>query len=551
MKLRLMVICSLFFLFAFSQKKQNETNNTQLQKPKLVVGIVLDQMRWDYLHRFNNLFKSDGGFKRLMNYGFNCNNTMLPYTPTVTACGHTCIYTGSVPSIHGITGNDWYDYDLDNKNYCTKDNSVEGVGENAIKAGKMSPSNMLVTSICDELKLATNFKSKVIGIAAKDRGAILPAGHAADAAYWYNKETGKFISSTHYIKSLPDWVNNFNNRKIVDSCYKLGWQTSLPKEAYLQFCDNDENSYENKAFGKEQTAFPYKLEQYINKDYNKILTTPFGNTLTAEMAKAAVVNEQLGKNIVTDFLTVSFSSTDYIGHSYGPNSWELLDCYVRIDEELGNFFDFLDNYLGKNSYTVFLTADHAVAHIPGFLAKYKLPNGVFESSKMETELNSNLKDKFGLDSLVKEVENYQISLDLKRIANNSIDLNKVVETSISILKKNNAVVNAFAVKDLMQQPMNNTVKQMLANGYYEKRCGQIQFVLKPGYIDGWGATGTTHGLWNPYDAHIPLLWYGWGIKKGSTHRETYMTDIAATLAALLKIQMPSGCIGKVIEEVIK
>lgn len=550
MKLKLTAFASIFFLCAFSQKNKLQERVKQ-QSPKLVVGIVLDQMRWDYLQRFNSLFKNNGGFKRMMNNGFSCDNTMLPYTPTVTACGHTCIYTGSVPNIHGITGNDWYDYDLNKKNYCTQDNLVEGVGENSDKAGKMSPRNMLVTSICDELKLATNFKSKVIGIAAKDRGAILPAGHAANAAYWYNKETGKFISSTHYMKSLPNWVNDFNNRKIVDSFYKLGWQTSLQKETSLQYCDGDENSYENKAFGKEQIAFPYKLEQYIGKDYNKILTTPFGNTLTAEMAKTAVISEQLGKNTVTDFLTVSFSSTDYIGHSYGPNSWELLDCYVRIDEELGKFFAFLDNYLGEDSYTVFLTADHAVAHVPGFLAKHKLPNGIFESSKMEAELNLCLKEKFGLDSLVKEVENYQVSLDLKKISENSIDLNEVTEKCIFTLKKNSAVVNAFAIKDLMQQPMNNTVKQMLANGYFEKRCGQIQFILKPGFIDGWGSMGTTHGLWNPYDAHIPLLWYGWGVKKGNTHRETYMTDIAATVAAMLKIQMPSGCIGKVIEEVIK
>ncbi|MCX6209416.1 MAG: alkaline phosphatase family protein [Bacteroidetes bacterium] len=548
MKLFITSLFVLSSLISFAQKNKKE--NAPLQKPKLVVGIVLDQMRWDYLQRFNSLFKSNGGFKRMINNGFSCDNTMLPYTPSVTACGHTCIYTGSVPNIHGITGNDWYD-NAQNKNvYCTEDTTVNGVGDVSGKAGKQSPKNMLVTSICDELRLATNFKSKVIGIAAKDRGAILPAGHSANAAYWYNKETGSFISSTHYMSALPTWINDINNRKLVDSFYKLGWQTSLPKETYLQYCTSDEKPYENKAFGKEQVTFPYTLNQFINKDYNKILTTPYGNSLTIEMAKAALLNEQLGKNTATDFLAISFSSTDYIGHSYGPNSWELLDCYVRLDEELGKFFELLDAQLGANNYTVFLTADHAVAHIPAFLQEHKLPNGLFDEKNVLKELNIKLKESFSVDSLAIEMENYQVSFNLKKMVANNVDATKVYAVAIEYLKTNNAVANAFCLKDLMLQPMNNTVKQMLANGYYEQRCGQIQFILRPGYIDGWN-TGTTHGLWNPYDAHIPLLWYGWGVKKGNTHRETYMTDIAATVAALLKIQMPSGCVGKVIEEVIK
>ncbi len=545
------IITLLFVVFSFiSFSQKNRKENDVLQKPKLVVGIVLDQMRWDYLERFAPLFETNGGFKRLMNNGFSCNNTMLPYTPTVTACGHTCIYTGSVPNIHGITGNEWVDNLQQKKVYCTEDSSVEGVGKQSSKPGKMSPKNMLVTGICDELRLATNFKSKVIGIAAKDRGAILPAGHSANAAYWYNKETGNFISSTHYMSALPTWVNDLNDRKLVDSFYKLGWQTLLPKETYLQYCTTDEKPYENKAFGKDQVAFPYKLDQYINKDYNKILTTPYGNTLTAEFAKAAVINEQLGKNTVTDFLTISFSSTDYIGHSYGPNSWELLDCYVRIDKTLKEFFELLDKQLGANNYTVFLTADHAVAHVPGFLQEHKLPNGLFDEKTALKEINIKLKENFSVDSLAIDIENYQVSFNLKKITANSLDAAKIYVVAIDYLKTNNAVASAFCLKDLMIQPMNNTVKQMIANGYNEQRSGQVQFILKPGYIDGWN-TGTTHGLWNPYDAHIPLLWYGWGIKKGSTHRETYMTDIAATVAALLKIQMPSGCVGKVIEEVIK
>lgn len=522
-----------------------------LTKPKLVVGIVIDQMRWDYLYRFQPLFKSNGGFKRMMNNGYNCDNTMVPYAPTVTACGHTCVYTGSVPNIHGIVGNYWWDKSLNKVAYCTEDKTIEGVGNTKGDAGKMSPKNMLVTTIGDELRLATNFKSKLIGVSIKDRGAILPAGHSANAAYWYDKGTGNFISSNYYMKKLPSWLNEFNDRKLVDSFYRLSWNIQLPKETYLKYCTDDVKPYEYKAFGDSAAGFPYiNLSKFIDKDYNKIISTPYGNTLTAEVTKAILVNEKMGKGDETDFLAISFSSPDYIGHSFGPNSWELLDCYIKLDDELGILFDFLDRHIGAGNYISFLTADHAVAHIPEFMKEHKLPGGTFDDSAEKKEMNKRLKEQFAIDTAILSFENYQITLNKKSMQALGIDYQKLVNWIINYLKQNEAILNAFELSELMETPMNSTIKERLANGYFENRSGDIQVVLKSGYIDGM-KTGTTHGLWNPYDAHIPLLWYGWGIKKGSTHRETYMTDIAATLAALLKIQMPSGCVGKVIEDVMK
>ena len=523
---------------------------TTSAKPKLVVGIVIDQMRWDYLQRFQPLFKPNGGFNRMMNNGFNCNNTMLPYTPTVTACGHTCIYTGSVPNIHGIVGNNWWDKNLNKEAYCTEDKTIVGVGNTKENAGKMSPKNMLVTTIGDELRLATNFKSKVIGIAIKDRGAILPAGHSANAAYWYDKKTGSFISSSYYMKNLPAYINTFNERKLVDSFYRLGWNISLPKETYLQYCTDDAKVYEYKAFGKNATGFPYNnLTQYIDSDYNKIISTPYGNTLTVDMAKAILQNENMGKNDATDFLAISFSSPDYIGHSFGPNSWELLDCYIKLDEELGRLFNLLDSQVGAGNYVSFLTADHAVAHIPAFMQEHHLPAGLFDDEAIAKEMNKELKNIFGINKTIVATHNYQITLNHPAIDSAKADKENITQWIIQYLKKNDAIANVFELQELMETPMNKTLKEMLANGYYEGRSGDIQFILKPGYIDGM-KTGTTHGLWNPYDAHIPLLWYGWGIKKGSSFKEVYMTDIAATLAALLKIQMPNGCVGKVIESIV-
>jgi len=537
-------------LLSITLLAQKPSTPANTAKPKLVVGIVLDQMRWDYLYRFQPLFKNDGGFKRMMNEGFSCDNTMIPYTPTVTAVGHSTVYTGSVPNIHGITGNAWWDKTLNRSVYCSEDKSVKGVGGKDEVVGQMSPKNLLTTTICDELRLATNFKSKVIGIALKDRGAILPAGHSATGAYWYDGKSGNFITSTYYRNELPTWVNQFNQRKLVDSLYKFGWKLSLGADQYKDFATADLQPYESKPFGADKTGFPYDFTGFIGKDFTKIPTTPWGNTLTAELAKAAVLAEGLGKRNVTDFLAVSFSSPDYIGHSFGPNSMELVDSYIKLDKELGNLLAFLDKQIGKNQYTVFLTADHAVAHVPGFMKSNKLPAGTFDDEAAKKEMNSYLKTNFGIDTAVLSLYNYQVTLNQKNIVKASADKDAVVQWIIKYLKQQDAIHTAFELDELMEVPINKTLRERIANGYFENRCGDIQFILKPGYIDG-GATGTTHGLWNPYDSHIPLLWYGWGIKKGNSHQEVYMTDIAPTVAALLKIQMPNGSVGKVIEAVMK
>lgn len=545
-----LVACLALSVSVQAQKTTKTAAEEGLQRPKLVIGIMVDQMRWDYLYRFQPIFKANGGFKRMMGEGYSCENTLIPYTPTVTACGHTAVYTGSVPAIHGITGNTWWDNQLMRNVYCSEDKTVNGVGGKSESEGQMSPKNMLTTSICDELRMATNFKSKVIGVALKDRGSILPAGHSANAAYWYESKSGNFISSSYYMNQLPEWVNNFNNRKLVDSMYSIGWNTSLPKEIYPQYATTDVKEYESKPFGKDATGFPYDLSKYVGKDFSKISTTPYGNTLTAEMAKAAVLAEKLGKGEATDFLAVSFSSPDYIGHSFGPNSWETVDGYARLDEELGKLFAFLDATVGKNQYTAFLTADHAVAHIPGFMKENKLPGGVVDDMGMMRTMNTQLKEKFGIDNVIVSMNNYQVYLNHPKIDSAKLDDAPIKKWIIQYVKKNEAVANAFPTDEIMTTPINKTLREMLANGFYPRRSGDIQIILKSGYIEG-SATGTTHGLWYAYDAHIPLLFYGWGIKKGKTHRETYMTDIAATIAALLKIQMPSGSVGKVIEEVIK
>ena len=520
-----------------------------LQRPKLVVGIVVDQMRWDYLYRYYDRYADNGGFKRLINQGFSCENTFIPYTPTITACGHASIYTGSVPAINGITGNFWWDYRLNKSVYCTEDSLVNTVGSSTT-AGKESPRKLLTTTIGDELRLATNFQSKVVGVALKDRASILPAGHSANSAYWFDPKEGQFITSDYYMKSLPEWVTKFNAKQMINEYYKNGWSTMYPLNTYTQSTP-DENAYEGKPFGAGAKGFPYSFNSNIDKNYYAVLSTPFGTTLTAEFAKQAIINEQLGADAITDLLTVSFSSPDYIGHAFGPNSIEQEDDYLRLDKELGDLLDFLDTKIGKDQYTVFLSADHGVVNVPAFSVDHNIPAGSIDIAPLLNKLQAGLKEKFGKDNLVVDIDNYQVYLNLLLIESSSLNITDIKNWVINYLEKQPGIERVLDMDDFYKVPLNTKMREMLSNGYNPARSGQIQMILQPQWIEGLGKVGTTHGLWNPYDSHIPLLWYGWGIKAGKTNRESYMTDIAPTLAALLHIQMPSGTVGKVIPEIFK
>jgi predicted AlkP superfamily pyrophosphatase or phosphodiesterase len=519
-----------------------------LQRPRLVVGIVIDQMRWDYLYRYYDRY-SENGFKKLLKEGFSCENAMIPYAPTVTACGHSSIYTGSVPAITGITGNFWWDNQLNKNVYCTEDSSAKTIGSNTT-AGMQSPKNLLTTTIGDELRLATNFKSKVTGIALKDRASILPAGHSPSSAYWFDAAAGVWITSSYYTKQLPEWVKNFQSKKMIDTYYNEGWKTMYPLNTYTQSTP-DENEYEAKPFGSAARGFPYNFSSSAGKNYNTVLATPFGNTLTAAFAKQVIINEELGKDSVTDLLAISFSSPDYVGHAFGPNSVEEEDLYLRLDKELGDLLMFLDDKVGNDQYTLFLSADHGVAHVPAFANDHNIPAGGVDFTVLFNKLNAGLKEKFGQNDIIADLENYQLSLNLPLIASASLNITDIKKWIINYLSNEPGIQRVIDMDNLNIVPLNSNIKSMLANGYYPGRCGEIQLILQPQWIEGFPNGGTTHGVWNPYDAHIPLLWYGWGIKHGVTNREVYMTDIASTLAALLHIQMPSGCVGNVITEVFK
>lgn len=533
--------------FAFSQVKKNN------ERPKLVVGLVVDQMRWDYLYKYYDRY-GEKGFKRLLNEGFSAENTLIPYVPTYTGIGHSTVYTGSVPAIHGIAGNDFYMRETQTRMYCSQDDAVEGVGLDAKnKQGKMSPKNLLTTTMTDELKLATNFQSKVIGISLKDRGAILPAGHFADAAYWM--VDGNWISSTFYMKELPNYVTKFNQEKHIDRYLNQGWKPLYPLTTYNDFV-KDDNPYEASYIDGEKVTFPIDLKSIAKRakeGKDVIKSTPFGNTLTLEFAKEVMKNEKLGQNSanVPDFLAISLSSTDYVGHQFAINSAKIEDTYLRLDQDLGQFLDHLDQTVGKGNYTLFLTADHGAAHNPQFILDQKGEAGLFQRKEVLSEINQSLTKKFGVEKLIYAVFNNQVFLDHQKIEKHGLDEAAIKNEVVRLYKKQPAILFAEDMEKLNQSSMPERLRTMAINGYHHKRSGDIQLIYEPQWYDFYKDTkGTTHGAWNPYDSHIPLVFMGWGIQKGSTHAQVYMTDIAPTISALLHIQEPNGNIGKPIVELL-
>lgn len=525
-----------------------KSKQTQLERPKLVVGLVVDQMRWDYLYRYYDKYQDDG-FKRLLNQGYSLNNVHINYLPTYTAIGHASIYTGSVPAIHGIAGNNWFDKTTGKGVYCTEDSTVEAVGSLDKEVGNQSPRNLWSTTITDELMLATNFKSKVIGVSLKDRASILPAGHNPTGAYWFDDSTGNFVTSTYYMESLPKWVNDFNAQKLPEELVKNGWNTLLPINQYTE-SSPDNSPWEGLLGSAKTPTFPYNnlAADYQTKKDN-IRSTPFGNTLTLKIAEAAIKGEQLGADAITDFLAVNLASTDYAGHKFGPNSIEVEDIYLRLDRDLAAFFNNLDKNIGKGNYTVFLSADHGGAHSEGFMEEHKMPTGFYgENSKRE--FNKLLKDQFNTDKLVTEVNNNQVYLDDQLMADNKLDAEKVKQFLIDNLNRDKSVLFALDMKKVMFSSIPEPIKTRIANGYNWQRSGDIQMIFHDSWMPSYSKLGTTHGSWNSYDSHIPLIFMGWGIKSGESNKEYNMTDIAPTLSALLRIQFPSGNIGNPITEAI-
>jgi len=535
-------ISFLFVLFCICAAVQAQPVK---KRPKLVVGIVVDQMRYDYLYRYWDKY-SAGGIRRLVQQGFSFENTHYNYVPTYTGPGHAAIYTGTTPAINGIAGNDWYNRTLKRSVYVTEDTTVQTVGSGSAN-GKMSPAHLLTTTITDELEIFTQRRAKVIGISIKDRGAILPAGHAADAAYWYDPSAGVWISSTFYMNELPLWVQEFNNKKLPDQYLSQEWTPLLPLSAYTE-STADDVPYEVPFKGETKPVFPHSLKDLRSAyNYGLLSYTPWGNTLVADFALETIRREKMGSDDITDFLAVSFSSTDYVGHQFGPDAIETEDTYLRLDLELQRLFAFLDQEVGKENVLIFFTADHGGMNAIGYLQEMKIPAGYFDYKKYIASLEAHMVQLYGAGDWVLHYDNQQVYLNRELIGERKLLLEDVVQQAIRFTVQQPGVLNAVSGKDLAGTGLADPLVEKMRKGFSISRSGDLAILLQPGWMDAAAKGGTSHGSPYAYDTHVPLVFMGGGIPAGKTMQPAYITDIAPTLAYLLGIMEPNGCTGAVLE----
>jgi arylsulfatase A-like enzyme len=522
---------------------------SQKNAPKVVVGIVVDQMCYDYLYRFYPQFGKDG-FKRLMDKGTHFRNVTYNYVPTYTGPGHASIYTGSTPSNHGIVANEWHYRPFNREVNCVEDTTVSTVGSTSAY-GKRSPYFLRSNTITDQLKL-TYPGSKVIGVSIKDRSAILPAGHLSDGSYWYDYATGNFITSTFYKKELPAWVNQFNDQKLVAKYISEPWNLLKDSSSYT-YIKQDNSLYEALVGGKTSPVFPYDFSKAAPIDqYNLFTITPAANTFLTDFAIRALSKEQLGKHATTDFLTISYSTPDIAGHAFGPFSLEMEDMYFRLDQELARLFRTLDQEIGKGQYVVFLTADHAVVPVPQFLMDHQLPGGyLFLQNKIEN-LRKACVAKFGKDYL-NTIENDNVYLT-DNVLGTELE-SQVIALFKAEIAQWTEVKRVYTKEELVVITADNW-QQMIASGYDKERSGELIFILQPGYLPKTADTpashkGTSHGSAFNYDTHVPVLFYGKEILPQDVFTPYEIIDIAATLVHILDVQRPNTAVGKPMIELFR
>ncbi len=541
-----LVVIFLFISFSIQSIAQNT-------KPKLVVGIVVDQMCYEYLYRYQAKY-SDKGFLKLMNNGTHCKNTQYNYVPTYTGPGHASIYTGTTPNNHGIVANDWYHRELKKTVNCVGDESVSAIGSTS-DGGKKSPKNLKTFTITDQLKL-TYPNSKVVSVSIKDRSAILPGGHLSDGTYWFDYSTGGFLTSSFFKSDLPEWVKNFNSKKMADSYLKQIWNTYFDIKSYTE-SGSDDSPYEHLLKGKTTPTFPYNLKEMTGNqmDYDLFTYTPFANTYLADFALEALRKERLGQGNETDFLCVSFSSTDILGHAFGTNSIEIEDMYIRLDLEIAKIITALEMEIGKDNFILFLTADHAVVPVPQMLIDKKLPGGYLNWKPLMVDLKKEVTAKYGID-FISSRQNNNFYFDRELLASKKIDLEEAqdfVKTKVKQWKNVKAVYTAL---ELERATTDLEWRDMVQKGYRYHESGDVIYILEPGFISQWGEApdafkGTTHGSSYNYDTHVPLIWYGVNIPQQEILRRINITDISATLVPMLQLQKPSTTTGEPILELFK
>lgn len=498
------------------------------ERPKIVVGIVVDQMRFDYLQRFKAHF-TEGGFKRLMNEGVNFTSMHYNYKPTMTAAGHASIFTGATPSMHGVVGNGWYSRKEKSEVYCVKFPTEDGVGI-------YSPQRMKTNTLADEIKLSLGDRSKSFGISLKDRGAILPAGHMADGAYWFEGEQGGFVSSEYYAQAEVDWVEAFNAQNFYKNYLADGWKLLRPQEIYHTL--DDHRDYERPFLKGERTAFPYALKSaHKVKGDDLIKSTPFGNQLLADFAKEVILNNSLGEDGQLDFFSISFSSTDYIGHQFGVQSTEIMDTYLRLDETLADLLSFFDEQF-EGEYVVFLTADHGASENRNHLIKKGIPAGYLDRRTIEKQLETHLDEVFGEADWILSSNNLNIYLNsaLFASAEKQIERDDVIGAAYYFLKDQEGVLDVY-VPEFGQA--DQFLMEASARGFYPKESGDLVLIEQTNW-NAYPETGSGHSSLYAYDTHVPFMIMGKGIAGRQEDQPYVITDIVPSLAKFLGTSLPDG-----------
>jgi hypothetical protein len=496
------------------------------KKPKLILAVVVDQFRYEYLNRFRADYTS--GFKRILEQGAVFEDAHHIHFPTVTAVGHSTFLSGATPSLSGIVGNEWYDRETGKSVTSVSDPATKLLGADAAAAGS-SPHRMLASTVGDELKMSGQ-QSKVIGISIKDRAAILPAGHMADGAYWFDNKSDHWVTSSYYKEKLPDWVEKINAGKPSGASEHGVWYpvNAKPGGAAKPFCNMEAASGD------------------VPK-CRSLEASPWGNEMIESFAEQALVNEKLGTHSGTDVLAVSFSSNDYVGHAMGPDSPEVRDISIRTDRLLGKLFDFVDKNVGMANVLFVMTADHGVAPVPEVNQARHMIGGRNSEPELMKAMSDALVAKYGAGKWIVGTAGPIPYLNRELIAQKKLDEAEVELTAANAAQKMPHIFRVYTRQQLLTgQVLDDYVSTAVRNGFYRERSGDIIVIPEAFYL--YETTGTSHGTPFNYDTHVPVIFMGAGLKAGHYYEKIAVNDIAPTLCAIAGVQEPSGSIGRVLQE---
>jgi len=495
------------------------------KKPKLIVAVVVDQFRYDYLLRFRDGYTS--GFKRILEQGAVFDDAHHIHYPTVTAIGHSTVLTGATPSFSGIVGNDWYDRETGKRVTSVSDPNTKLLGADTSAAGS-SPRRLIVSTVGDEIKMSGQ-TSKVIGISIKDRAAILPAGHMADGAYWFDDRSGHWVTSSYYMENLPAWVVRVNEAKPAAKTVNGKW---FPVDA------------------KAGSAKPFCAMGAATGDTPRcrsIEASPWGNELIEDFAEQALLGEKLGRHQGTDVLAVSFSANDYVGHAKGPDSPEVRDLSLRTDRLLGKLLNALDRDVGLSNVVFVMTGDHGVVPVPEVNEARHMPGGRLSEPALSKAMEDALAAKYGAGKWITTTVGTVPYLNTALIESKKLDEAEVERTAADAARATPHVFRVYTREQILRgQVAEDSVTAAVRNGLYPSRSGDIFVIQEPGYL--YEAGGTSHGTPFNYDTHVPVIFMGQGIKPGHYYEKIAVNDIAPTLAAIAEVAQPNGSVGRVLQE---